>query len=72
MRDVYRKLELGNKRNEKSISSLSRDPAPKLKRFLANSPATREVAESPCVDGVLGESKYVLVVVQIELTNLQF
>ena len=71
MRDVYRRLDIGSKTHRESINSLSRDPAPKLKGFLANSPATREVAESPCVDGVLGESQCVLVVVQIELANLQ-
>ena len=48
---------------KESSDLLSRDPAPKLKGFLADSPAAGEVAESPCVDGVLGESKSVLIVV---------
>ena len=72
MHDIYRKIQLGNITRREHSNSLSRDPAPKLKRVFANSPATREVAESPCVEGVLGESERVLVVVQIEFANLNF
>ena len=54
---------MGVVKDIKNRYSLSRNPAPKLKRLFANSPPAREVAESPCMDGVLRECKGVLIVV---------
>ena len=54
---------MGDVKDNKDRYSLSRNPAPKLKRLFANSPPAREIAKFPCMDGVLRECKGVLMVV---------
>lgn len=63
MRGISLLLEKGDVKDDGN--SLSRDPTPKLECLFSYSPSAREVAESPCMNSVLGECKRVLIVVQI-------
>jgi hypothetical protein len=65
MRDISWAVSKKNCKEQQKGYLLSRDPAPKLKRLFTNSPTTREVTKSSCMNGVLGERKCVLIVVEI-------